>query len=93
MRTQDGTSAAATPRPRRNLTVPRLLSLCDCALGFRHSPHPQVFATNDKRHGSGKPSGFTGFPLHTGETRGRFLKGQRQTPSMEGHQWSQIQCF
>jgi hypothetical protein len=90
MKTQERASAAATPRPRPNLTAPRLLFSLDCASRLRHSPHPQVFATNDKRRGSGEPSGFTGFSLRAGRTRGCFLAHQMQTPRMEGHQWSQI---
>jgi hypothetical protein len=90
MRTQERTIAAATPRPWPNLAAPRLLFLFDCAFGFRHSPHRQVSAVKDKRHGSGEPSAFTGSPLRAGSTRGCFLKDQRQTPSREGHQWSQI---
>jgi hypothetical protein len=53
-------------------------------------PNAQVFATNDKRHGSGEPSGFIGFPLRAGSTRGSFSEDQTQTPPKEGHQWSQI---
>jgi hypothetical protein len=72
------------------LTAPRLLFLFDSAFGFRHSPHAQVFATNDKLQGSGEPSAFTGFPLPAGGTRGRSLEDQNQLPRREGHQWSQI---
>src|SRR6267378_3144857 len=63
MRTKERASAEATPRPRPNLTAPRLPCPFDCASRLRHSPHPPVFATNDKRHGSGEPSGLTGFWL------------------------------
>ena len=90
MKTHERASAGATPRPRPNLTAPRLLLSLDCASRLRHSPHPQVFATNDKRRGSGEPSGFTGFSLRAGRTRGCFLGDQKQTPPREGHQWSQI---
>ena len=89
-KTQERASAAATPRPRPNLTAPRLLFSLDCASRLRHSPHPQVFASNDKRRGSGEPSGFTGFSLRAGRTRSCFLGHQMQTPPTEGHQWSQI---
>jgi hypothetical protein len=90
MKIQDRASAEATPRPRPNLTAPRLLFSLDRASRLRHSPHPQVFATNDKRRGSGEPSGFTGFPLRAGRTRSCFLGHQMQTSPREGHQWSQI---
>ncbi len=89
-RIQERASAVATPRPRPNLTAPRLLFSLDRASRLRHSPHPQVFATNDKRHGSGEPSGFTGFSLRAGRTRSCFLGHQMHTPPTEGHQWSQI---
>jgi hypothetical protein len=89
-KTQERASAAATPRPRPNLTAPRHLFSLDYASRLRHSPHPQVFATNDKRHGSGEPSGFTGFSLRAGRTGSCFLGYQMQTPPREGHQWSQI---
>ena len=88
-KTQERASAAATPRPRPNLTAPRLLFSLDCASRLRHSPHPQVFASNDKRRGSGEPSGFTGFSLRAGRTGSCFLGHQMQTPPTEGHQWSQ----
>lgn len=89
-KTQERASAETTPRPRPNLTAPRLLFSLNYASRLRHSPHPQVFATNDKRRGSGEPSGFTGFSLRAGRTRGCFLGHQMQTPRTEGHQWSQI---
>ena len=89
-KTQERASAEATPRPRPNLTAPRLHFSLNCASRLRHSPHSQVFATNDKRRGSGEPSGFTGFSLRAGRTRGCFLGHQMQTPRTEGHQWSQI---
>ena len=89
-RTQERASAEATPGPRPNLTAPRLLFSHNCASRLRHSPHPQVFATNDKRHGSGEPSGFTGFSLRAGRTRSCFLGHQMQKPPRQGHQWSQI---
>ena len=89
-KTQERASAEATPRPRPNLTAPRLLFSLDCASRLHHSPHPQDFATNDKRRGSGEPSGFTGFSLRAGRTRSCFLGHQMQTPPTEGHQWSQI---
>jgi hypothetical protein len=87
---QERASAVATPRPRPNLTAPRLLFSLNCASRLRHSPHPQVFVTNDKRRGSGEPSGFTGFSLRAGRTRSCFLGHQIHTPPTEGHQWSQI---
>jgi hypothetical protein len=87
---QERASAEATPRPRPNLTAPRLLFPLNCASRLRHSPDSQVFATNDKRHGSGEPSGFAGFSLRAGRTRSCFLRHQMQTPPREGHQWSQI---
>ena len=90
MRTKERASAEATPRPRPNLTAPRLPFPFDCASRLRHSPHPPVFATNDKRHGSGEPSSLTGFPLRAGKKRGCLLGQQMQTPPKEGHQWSQI---
>jgi len=90
MKAQERASAEATPRPRPNLTAPHLLFSLNCASRLRHSPHPQVFATNDKRRGSGEPSGFTGFSLRAGRTRSCFLGHQMQTPPREGHQWSQI---
>jgi hypothetical protein len=90
MKAQERASAEATPRPRPNLTAPRLLFSLDCASRLRHSPHPQVFATNDKRRGSGEPSGFAGFSLRAGRTRSCFLGHQMHTPPTEGHQWSQI---
>jgi hypothetical protein len=43
-----------------------------------------------KRQSSAEPSGFTGFPLRAGSTRGCFLEDQRQTLPREGYQWSQI---
>ena len=89
-KTQERASAEATPRPRPNLTAPRLLFSLNCASRWRHSPYPQGFATNDKRHGSGEPSGFTGFSLRAGRTGSCFLGHQMQTPPREGHQWSQI---
>ena len=52
--------------------------------------HRQASATNDKRNGSGEPSGFTGFPLRAGSTRACLLEDQRQTPPRKGHSWSQI---
>jgi hypothetical protein len=85
-----GRKQVSTPRPRPNLTAPRLPFPFDCASRLRHSPHPPVFATNDKRHGSGEPSGLTGFPLRAGRKRGCLLRDQMQTPPKEGHQWSQI---
>ena len=90
MKTQEKASAGATPRPRPNLTAPSLPFSLNCASRLRHSPHPQVFATNDKRRGLGEPSGFTGYSLRAGRTRGCFLGDQLQTPPREGHQWSQI---
>ena len=90
MKVQERASAAATPRPRPNLTAPRLLFSLNCASRLRHSPHPQVFATNDNRRGSGEPSGFTGFSLRAGRTRSCFFGHQMHTPPTEGHQWSQI---
>jgi len=93
MKAQERASAAATPRPRPNLTTPRLLFSLNCASRLRHSPHPQVFATNDKRRGSGEPSGFTGFSLRAGRTRSCFLGHHMNTPPTEGHQWSQIHSF
>ena len=89
-KTQERASAAATPHPRPNLTAPRLLFSLNCASHLRHRPHPQVFSTNYKRHGSGEPSGFTGFSLRAGRTRSCFLGHQMHTPPTEGHQWSQI---
>jgi len=79
-KTQERASVAATPRPRPNLTAPRLLFSLNCASRLRHSPRVQVFAINDKRRGSGEPSGFTGFSLRAGNTRGCFLGHQMQTP-------------
>jgi hypothetical protein len=73
-----------------NLAAPCLLFHFDCASGLRHGPHRQASATNDKRNGSGEPSGFTGFPLRVGSTRACLLEDQRQTPPREGHQCSQI---
>ncbi len=90
MKTQEGASAEATPRPRPNLTAPRLLFSLNSASRLRHSPHSQVFATNDKRRGSGEPSGFTGFSLRAGRTGSGFLGHQKHTPRTEGHQWSRI---
>jgi hypothetical protein len=90
MNAQEKASAEETPRPRPNLTAPRLLFSLNCASRLLHSPYPQVFATNGKRHGSGEPSGFTGFSLRAGRTRSCFLGHQMQTPPTEGHQWSQI---
>jgi hypothetical protein len=80
---------AATPHPRPNLTVPGFLVPFDCASRLCHSPSPQVSATNYKRHASGEPSGFTGFPLRTGRKRGYLLGDQMQKPPKEG-QWLQI---
>ncbi len=90
MKAQERANAAATPRPRPSLTTPRLLFSLNYASRLRHTPHPQVFATNDKRRGSGEPSGFTGFSLRAGRTRSCFLGHQIHTPPTEGHQWSQI---
>jgi hypothetical protein len=89
-KTKERASAEATPRPRPNLTAPRLLLSLNCASRLRHSPHPQIFATNYQRHGSGEPSGFTGSSLRAGRTRSCFLGHQMQTPPTEEHQWSQI---
>jgi hypothetical protein len=90
MTTQERTSAQATPRPRPNLTAPRLFFAFDCVSALRHSPHPQIFATNDKRRGSGEPSDFTGFSPRAGRTRGCFFRDPKHTLSGEGHQWSRI---
>ncbi len=90
MKAQERASAAATPRPRPNLTTPRLLFSLNYASRLRHSPHAQVFAINDKRRGSGEPSGFTGSSLRAGRTRSCLLGHQMQRPPREGHQWSQI---
>jgi hypothetical protein len=93
MTTHKRTNAGAAPHPRPNLTAPDLPFSPNCASNFRHSPHPQVSATNDKRRGSGEPSGFTGFPLLAISTGGRFSEDQEQPPAREGHQWSQIHSF
>ena len=90
MRTKERDSAEATPRPRPNLTAPRLPFPFDCASRLRHSPHPPVFASYDKRHASAEPSGLTGFPLRAGRKSGCLLGDQTQTPPKEGHQWLQI---
>ena len=84
-------SRRATFHPRPNLiTVPRFLVPFACASRLHHSPSPQVSATDHKRHASGEPSGFTGFPLRAGRTRGCLLGDQMQRLPKEGHQWLQI---
>jgi hypothetical protein len=90
MRTKERASAEAAPRPRPNLTAPRLPFPFDCAFQLRHSPHPPVFATNHERHGSGEPSGLTGFPFRAGRKRDCLLGDQMQKPPKEKRQWLQI---